>query len=224
MRRFVVFLVVSFVLLSGCVEEPGPGVQPCTLDAKVCPDGSTVARDPSNNCLFPECPAVGPQPEYYDVAPDPVTGMVSLTDSSRRRLFDNVVSRGDSALADLAGVSSLEYLDLSYSSVSDISSLPDLPGLREINLSFTSVSDVSPLAGLTSLEAVNLSNSNVSDLSALAGLPNLRRLWATSCSISDVSSLRSMSGLKQVNLKYNPVPSLVCDSLKGALPSADVYC
>ena len=28
----------------------------CTEDARVCPDGSAVVRDPNNDCEFPECP------------------------------------------------------------------------------------------------------------------------------------------------------------------------
>lgn len=28
----------------------------CTMDAKICPDGSAVGRDPDNNCEFPTCP------------------------------------------------------------------------------------------------------------------------------------------------------------------------
>lgn len=29
----------------------------CTLEAKLCPDGSYVGRNPQNNCEFNECPA-----------------------------------------------------------------------------------------------------------------------------------------------------------------------
>jgi hypothetical protein len=28
----------------------------CTMDAKLCPDGSSVGRDPQNNCEFRACP------------------------------------------------------------------------------------------------------------------------------------------------------------------------
>jgi hypothetical protein len=34
-----------------CVEMPK-----CTMDVKICPDKSTVSRDPENNCQFPPCP------------------------------------------------------------------------------------------------------------------------------------------------------------------------
>ena len=40
-------------------EEPGVVVpQGCTKDAYICPDGSTVGRDPNNNCEFRPCPVI----------------------------------------------------------------------------------------------------------------------------------------------------------------------
>ena len=36
--------------------NPGPGDVACTADAKQCPDGSFVGRDPANGCAFRECP------------------------------------------------------------------------------------------------------------------------------------------------------------------------
>ncbi|GEM_PF-2584681 len=52
-----IFLAVVFiallVFLSGCIQPPGPIA--CTLDAKICPDGSAVGRDASNNCEFFPC-------------------------------------------------------------------------------------------------------------------------------------------------------------------------
>tara|TARA_A100001037_G_scaffold244817_1_gene225816 strand:+ start:10596 stop:14030 length:3435 start_codon:yes stop_codon:yes gene_type:complete len=34
----------------------------CPADVHHCPDGTTVGRDPNNNCEFPECPSVGSPP------------------------------------------------------------------------------------------------------------------------------------------------------------------
>ena len=41
-------------------SDDGNGVY-CTADAKQCPDGSFVERDPNNNCEFFACPAVNNQ-------------------------------------------------------------------------------------------------------------------------------------------------------------------
>lgn len=34
-----------------CVDD-----EPCTFDAQICPDGSSVGRDPKNHCEFSPCP------------------------------------------------------------------------------------------------------------------------------------------------------------------------
>jgi hypothetical protein len=73
----IALLLVSFVVIGGCAKEntevpnntanttgnttgnpnnPGDDAIFCTEDAKICSDGSAVARDPNNNCEFPACP------------------------------------------------------------------------------------------------------------------------------------------------------------------------
>ena len=47
----IVCLVV-LVVLGGCASQ---GVV-CTMEAKACPDGSYVGRDPTMNCQFKPCP------------------------------------------------------------------------------------------------------------------------------------------------------------------------
>lgn len=47
------FLALA-VVLSGCVEPVA-----CTEEARLCPDGSSVARNPALNCEFDPCPVVG---------------------------------------------------------------------------------------------------------------------------------------------------------------------
>ncbi len=51
MRKIIILVLLSFVLISGCEEMP----RACTEDAKVCPDGSAVGRIPPD-CEFAECP------------------------------------------------------------------------------------------------------------------------------------------------------------------------
>jgi hypothetical protein len=48
-------LVLAMLLAAGgCAGKP-PGVF-CTMEAKACPDGSYVGRDPAKNCEFRPCP------------------------------------------------------------------------------------------------------------------------------------------------------------------------
>lgn len=39
------------------IEDDNDGMA-CTLDAKLCPDGTSVGRNPNNNCEFYNCPVI----------------------------------------------------------------------------------------------------------------------------------------------------------------------
>lgn len=56
MKKIIIAsMLLSLTLLIACQPKA------CTLEAKVCPDGSTVGRS-GPNCEFPECPAQVPNP------------------------------------------------------------------------------------------------------------------------------------------------------------------
>lgn len=47
-------IILIGIFLVSCSTAP----KACTMDAKVCPDGSAVGRDGDNNCEFFPCPKV----------------------------------------------------------------------------------------------------------------------------------------------------------------------
>ncbi len=49
----IILSLAAILLVSGCTQEEQVA---CTLDAKICPDGTAVGRDPENNCEFYPCP------------------------------------------------------------------------------------------------------------------------------------------------------------------------
>ncbi len=51
-RARLFFAVVTSLLLHGCATAPTVA---CTMEAKQCPDGSYVGRDPAMNCQFRPC-------------------------------------------------------------------------------------------------------------------------------------------------------------------------
>ncbi|MBI5389162.1 hypothetical protein HZB01_02155 [Candidatus Woesearchaeota archaeon] len=55
MKRIAIIasLLLLALVVSGCTSFP----KGCTLEAKICPDGSGVGRNSSNNCEFDPCPA-----------------------------------------------------------------------------------------------------------------------------------------------------------------------
>ena len=62
-------LRITFLLISACIltigavwvytvaKRPLPSERGCTLEAKICPDGSAVGRS-GPNCAFAACPGV----------------------------------------------------------------------------------------------------------------------------------------------------------------------
>ncbi len=77
MRTPAVLLLLA--LCAACEKKPPASAPPdggdvvCTMDAKICPDGSAVGRT-APNCEFAPCPAGGEVvPEDSGVEPNPLT-------------------------------------------------------------------------------------------------------------------------------------------------------
>jgi hypothetical protein len=53
----ILFLIgfAIVIVAAGCIVQKEPVA--CTMDAKICPDGSAVGRNPANNCEFYPCPS-----------------------------------------------------------------------------------------------------------------------------------------------------------------------
>jgi hypothetical protein len=85
MKKILFVLVLVFGLVLGAIyligrfasvaKDPVRGNQPsapvasaCTMDAKVCPDGTAVGRDGANGCEFLPCPDPAPTPDDGPVA------------------------------------------------------------------------------------------------------------------------------------------------------------
>jgi len=45
-----IVVIIACILLAGCTQNA------CTLEAKLCADGSAVGRNSDNNCEFDPCP------------------------------------------------------------------------------------------------------------------------------------------------------------------------
>lgn len=63
MKALLAFVLVSALLTFGCIilrenipVSPQPVQKACTMEAKLCPDGSAVGRNAEKNCEFDPCP------------------------------------------------------------------------------------------------------------------------------------------------------------------------
>jgi Leucine-rich repeat (LRR) protein len=91
----------------------------------------------------------------------------------------------------------LEYLNLAYLPVSDLSHLKDMTTLRQLVLDETPVTDLSALKGLR-LKSLRMYHTKVSDLAPLKGLP-LQLLYLDFRPERDALVLRSLTGLEGIN-------------------------
>ena len=130
---------------------------------------------------------------------------INLTWLDLGQRFGNSNEISNLSLSPLSGLISLEWLDLSSNSISDVSALSGLTSLRWLNLEETRISDVSALSGLTSLRWLDLYYNSISDVSALSGLTSLVDLDLSYNSISDVSTLSGLTSLVELNLLSNSI-------------------
>jgi hypothetical protein len=105
-----------------------------------------------------------------------------------------------SDLSPLMKLTSLQFLQLANTPVTDLRPLRYLPELNRLNLSGTKVEDLRPLKALKSLRTLILNNTLVVDLAPLRRLANLEYLDMSMTKVVDVSSLRDLPDLKTLSL------------------------
>lgn len=65
-KTLMALAILGILIISGCIQKANPHILACTEDAKICPDGTAVGRDPANNCEFFECSTEKPIPVEPD--------------------------------------------------------------------------------------------------------------------------------------------------------------
>jgi Leucine-rich repeat (LRR) protein len=77
-----------------------------------------------------------------------------------------------------------------------VAALAGLTTLQNLDLGDTRVSDLTALAALTNLQSLDLWDAPVSDVAALAGLTNLGSLDLRGTRVRDFTALRHIQGLE----------------------------
>lgn len=135
-----------------------------------------------------------------------------------------------SDISPLANAHNLTYLDLSYNSIGDISSLSSLAGLRTLyltnnaltdlsalsslgnlellNVSYNSLTSVAPICANLSLEHLNVSHNLLTSLGAVDNLPNLTVLNAGYNKLTDVSVLGNCAALEELDISNNTITDI----------------
>lgn len=66
-KRIIAAMLIALMVSFGCTDILFPPKAACTSDVYVCPDGTSVGRDPANSCQFFQCPI----PDDNDTPPPP---------------------------------------------------------------------------------------------------------------------------------------------------------
>ena len=147
------------------------------------------------------------------------SGDIRYSDVSNIQTLD----LSDSTVKDISALSNLtnlEYLDLFCADeVSDISCLKNLTKLKYLSLRDTDVTDITPLKNLMQLNHLELSWTDISDISSLSNLTKLEYLDLSFSRVSDISALKNLSNLEYLNIAgcsiedYSPIEGLQIDEL-----------
>lgn len=83
----IILFLISVIAISGCSKNNPNSPEPlaCTEDAKICADGTAVARDPENNCEFPSCPD---EKTYVSENPEECMVIKFMCSDGKKPFFD----------------------------------------------------------------------------------------------------------------------------------------
>ena len=139
------------------------------------------------------------------------------------RPLDGILQRiNDSQLINGA-FSTIPFVHLGNSSISDLSPLADFTNIHSLNLDNNQIRDLSPLAGLTNSKILHLENNQISDLVPLSGLKRLDLLYLRYNQISDLTPLSGLLSLKSLDLSDNPDLKIAeIEKLQKALPNCKI--
>lgn len=115
---------------------------------------------------------------------------------ARQRVWPDTSEDVLQSAAPLADLYNLSSLNITGTSIFDLSPMVGLLNLRTLNLMATKVSGINLLAGLKKLESLNLECTQVSDLSPLSGLAALKHLNVRNTAVHELQGLCGLDDLQ----------------------------
>ena len=104
------------------------------------------------------------------------------------------------SLEPLIELSDLTYLNISGTSIDDISPLRNANKLKTLNANSTLIEDISALKYCITLEELEADNTNISDLQVLQSLRKLKKLDLSNTHVSRLQNLKNCPNLTSLNL------------------------
>jgi len=106
-------------------------------------------------------------------------------------------------VAPLASLMGLKCLKLTSNKIVDVAPLASLTGLTCLKLTFNRIVNVAPLASLTGLTCLTLGYNSLVDVAPLASLTALTHIDLMSNRLIDASAMASLTALTHLNLREN---------------------
>jgi internalin A len=127
--------------------------------------------------------------------------------SDLEKVYRLAVPVGVKTLIDIKQMANLEYLDLSNTKTTDVSTLGSLKNLRVLYLQRNNISNISVLKGLSKLEVLSVNGNKLSNISALSGLTQLSELYIRDNKITNYNPISNLKKLRILYLKGNVSPN-----------------
>ncbi|MDD4409334.1 MAG: leucine-rich repeat domain-containing protein [Candidatus Pacebacteria bacterium] len=132
---------------------------------------------------------------------------VQLSEESKTRLKEAIDKNSGSIPAgSFDGLGCLEEVDITYTSLGNISELSRLDNLKVLNLQSNNIYDLSPLSNMKRLRILNLNeNFGISNLSPLSKMTTLEKLYLSYANVTDISPLSGLVNLNELGLSWTKV-------------------
>jgi Leucine-rich repeat (LRR) protein len=114
----------------------------------------------------------------------------------------------------LAQLLTLRQLDISGTSVSDLTPIRNLTELVELQAANTAITDLQPLKYSSHLEILNLSNTRVNNIAVVERMTNLKKMNLSGTPVTDFAPLVALTGLLEADLSNTKIATLTtCENL-----------
>ena len=108
-----------------------------------------------------------------------------------------------SDISPLANAVGLEYLDLCYNSIKDISYLAGLQELKTLHMAHNALTDLTPLSNLAALETLNVSYNSITSIATICSNTGLKDLNVSNNLLTGTGPLNNLSALERLDLSHN---------------------
>lgn len=137
---------------------------------------------------------------------------IALADTVRNLMLNgdmrNKLSGKIKSLDGLQYFKELEYLYISFNSVSDLSPLQNLYKLKHLTAQDNQIENIEPLKKLTSLKYLTLYSNKVTDITTLSNLTNLEDICLWDNSVSNIDVFKNLVNLQEINLGKNNITDI----------------